>query len=454
MQLLDTLFYFVITLGILVFVHEMGHFLAAKLCGMRAEVFALGMGNRLFGYNKVNGFSFWKLDESIELGNHTDYRVAAFPIGGYVKISGMIDESFDTEFAGTTPQPWEFRAKPMWQRMLVISAGVLMNVILAVLIFWGINFSQGRVIRDTTEIGYVVENSPAEQAGLHAGDKIIAINGEPITHWDMILNKVYVEHGGTDLKFEIQRDGKQLDLFLPRTSIPEPTDASFGIMPAQTEVIISSVEHGKPADLGGLKPGDILLSMNGVPILFNQKVVELVKAHAGKPLPIEWKRGAESMSGNVTPTDDGRIGVGLESRYVGPITTVQYSILEALPQGLKDIATVTTLSVQQIWQMVTGKIAFTKNIGGPIKIAQMATQTAEHGIITYFGFVALLSISLAILNILPFPALDGGHLLFLTYEGIFRREIPLKIKLMIQRAGIALLLAFMTFVLINDIINF
>ncbi|MEK9138467.1 MAG: site-2 protease family protein, partial [Bacteroidota bacterium] len=144
MQLLDTLFYFVVTLGILVFVHELGHFLAAKLCGMRAEVFALGMGNRLFGYNKVNGFTFWKLDESVQLDDHTDYRVAAFPIGGYVKIAGMIDESFDTEFIGRSPGPWEFRAKPMWQRMIVISAGVLMNILLAVFIFWGINYTQGR----------------------------------------------------------------------------------------------------------------------------------------------------------------------------------------------------------------------------------------------------------------------------------------------------------------------
>lgn len=454
MQLVDTLFYFVVTLGILVFVHELGHFLVAKLCGMRAEVFALGMGNRLFGYNKVNGFTFWKLDESVQLGNHTDYRVAAFPIGGYVKIAGMIDESFDTEFIGKSPDPWEFRAKAMWQRMLVISAGVLMNIVLAILIFWGINYTQGRSIRDTTEVGYVIEDSPAAKSGLQAGDEILSINGEHIGHWDLILNKVYIENGGEDLRFTVLRNGENVELFLPRASIPEPTDVSFGIIPAKTEVVINTVEPGKPADNLGLKPNDVLLAMDGVPIMFNQKVIELVKASAGKPLKIEWKRGTELMSGTAVPTDDGRIGVALETRYNGPVTRLQYSLLEALPQGLKDIVSVTTLSVQQIWQMATGKIAFTKNIGGPIKIAQMATQTAERGIITYFGFVGLLSISLAILNILPFPALDGGHLLFLVYESVFRREIPVKIKLILQRAGVALLLVFMAFVLINDIINF
>lgn len=454
MQLLDTVFYFVVTLGILVFVHELGHFLAAKFCGMRAEVFALGMGNRLFGYNKVNGLTFWKLEESLELGNHTDYRVAAFPIGGYVKIAGMIDESFDTEFVEKSPDPWEFRSKPMWQRMLVISAGVIMNILLAVFIFWGINYTQGRSIRDTTEVGYVVENSPAAKSGLRADDKILTINGEHIGHWDIILNKVYIENSGRDLKFTVLRDGKELELFLPRASIPEPTDMSFGVIPAKTEVIINTVEHGMPADKLGLKPNDVLVALSGSPIKFNQRVIELVKAHAGKSLTIEWKHGTEMMSGIVVPTDDGRIGVGLETRYNGPVTTLNYSLFEAFPQGLRDIVNVTSLSFQQIWQMATGRIAFTKNIGGPIKIAQMATQTAERGLITYFGFVGLLSISLAILNILPFPALDGGHLLFLVYETIFRREIPVKIKLVIQRAGVALLLVFMAFVLINDIINF
>ncbi|HCV43935.1 MAG TPA: RIP metalloprotease RseP [Bacteroidetes bacterium] len=454
MQILDTLFYFVITLGILVFVHELGHFLAAKLCGMRADVFALGMGNRLFGYNRVNGFSLWKLDESVDLGNHTDYRVAAFPIGGYVKIAGMIDESFDTDFTGKSPEPWEFRAKPMWQRMTVISAGVIMNILLAILIFWGINYTQGRSIRNTTEIGYVLERSPAATAGLMVGDRILSINGESIGHWDLILDKAYIENSGQDLKITVLRDGKEAALFLPRSSIPEPTAISFGIIPAMTDVVINTVEHGMPADKLGLQPNDVLVTLSDRPIKFNQMVVDLVKAHARKELKIEWRRGTDIMSGMVHPTDDGRIGVGLEMRYNGPITRLDYSLFGALPQGLQDIVNVTKLSVQQIWQMITGKIAFTKNIGGPIKIAQIATQTAERGVVTYFGFVGLLSISLAILNILPFPALDGGHLLFLVYEAIFRREIPVKIKLVLQRAGVALLLVFMAFVLINDIINF
>jgi regulator of sigma E protease len=454
MQFLDTLFYFVLTLGVLVFVHEFGHFIAAKICGMRAEVFALGMGHRLFGYNRVTGFSFWKLPENVDLQGNTDYRVAAFPIGGYVKISGMIDESFDTGFIGTTPEPWEFRAKPIWQRMVVISAGVIMNILLAIVIFWGINYAQGKIIRETTEIGYVAEGSPAATGGLKAGDRILRINGEPVTHWDGIYTSIYLETSGSDVAIDVLREDREITLEIPRTAIPEPTEISFGIIPINTEVIINTVEPGKPADLLGLKPLDVLVSLNGTPIKYNQKVVDLVRASAGRPLEVEWRRGAELLKGTTVPTDDGRIGISLEARYTGPMTRVEYSILGAFPEGVRDIIKVTGLSVQQVWQMVSGKVEFSKNVGGPIKIAQMATQTAELGIVSYLGFMALLSISLAVLNILPFPALDGGHLVFLIYEGIFRREIPVKIKMGLQKAGIVLLLTFMAFVVYNDIVNF
>lgn len=454
MQLLDTLFYFIITLGILVFVHEFGHFIAAKLCGMRAEVFALGMGNRVFGYNRINGFTFWKLDESIQLGNHTDYRVAAFPVGGYVKISGMIDETFDTEFIENAPEPWEFRAKPMWQRMLVISAGVLMNILLATAIFWGINYSQGQEVRNTTEIGYVAIGSAAERAGLHVGDRILSVNGDQVLHWSMIFNLIYVDHTGQDLLFRVLRDGREIDLALPRTADLESGDATFGIASAFNEVVINTVQKSMPAATLGLQPGDILLSINNTPIAFNQKVVDLVKSNAGKSIAITWRRGSETLTGNVVPTGDGLIGIGLESRYTGPATRVDFTLTEAFSRGLGDMVNITAVSIRQIWYMMTGKISFTKNVGGPIKIAQVATQSAERGIATFAGVIGLLSISLAILNILPFPALDGGHLFFLTYEAIFRREIPMKIKLVVQRAGVALLLAFMAFVLINDIMNF
>lgn len=435
---MEYIFYFILTLGVLVLVHELGHFLAAKLFKMRVDRFSIGFPPRAFGK---------------QIGE-TDYCVSWIPIGGYVKIAGMIDESFDTDFLSKPPEPWEFRSKPVWQRMIVIAAGVIMNLLLAVLIFWAINFIQGSVVWETTTAGYVIEQSAAAKAGLRAGDRVLEINGKTVQNWDQLQDDLYIETMGNDVTITVQRGSEQRQFFVPRSTIPEPNEASFGILPDQIQIVVGTVEPGKPADLMGLKPQDVLLSMNGTPIRYTERVREIVQANAGKPLTIEWKRGNEEMSGTTTPTADGKIGISFSPQYRGPVTRVKYTLLEALPRGLMQIGRVSTLFVQQIWQIITGKTAFSQSVGGPIKIAQMATQSAEMGVLTYLGFMALLSISLAVLNIIPFPALDGGHLIFLVYEGIFRREIPVKVKMGLQRAGFVLLLAFMAFVVYNDIVHF
>jgi regulator of sigma E protease len=275
-----------------------------------------------------------------------------------------------------------------------------------------------------------------------------------VQNWDQLLSDLYIETMGNDVSITVQRGGAQQQVFVPRNTIPEPNDAPFGIVPDQTQIVVNTVEPGKPADQVGLKPRDVLISLNGTPIRFTEKVREIVQAYAGKPLTIEWKRGDEQMSGTTTPTADGKIGISFGAQYTGPVTRINYTLLEALPRGFTDIVSVSGLFVKQIWQIVTGKTAFSQSVGGPIKIAQMATQSAEMGALTYLGFMALLSISLAVLNIIPFPALDGGHLIFLVYEGIFRREIPVKVKMGLQRAGFVLLLAFMAFVVYNDIVHF
>ncbi|MBN1637856.1 MAG: site-2 protease family protein, partial [Ignavibacteriales bacterium] len=166
--------YFIIVVGILVFVHEFGHFAAAKICKMRVDVFALGFGKRLFGWNKLKGFSFGSLPKDIDLEGNTDYRVSLLPLGGYVKIAGMIDESFDKDFLNKQPQPYEFRSKPTYQKIFVISAGVIMNFLLAFIILWNINFFHGEQIAVTTTIGLIHENSPAHKLGFQTNDKIIS----------------------------------------------------------------------------------------------------------------------------------------------------------------------------------------------------------------------------------------------------------------------------------------
>jgi regulator of sigma E protease len=438
MGFLDSVFYFVVTLGVLIFVHELGHFLAAKFCGMRVDRFSIGFPPRAFG--KVIG--------------ETDYCVSWIPIGGYVKIAGMVDETMDIDFLEKPPEPWEFRAHPLWQRMIVISAGVIMNLVLALGIFWAVLYSTGKDLWKTTTIGYVVEGSPAAEAGLREGDEIVSVNTKQVTTWRSLLDETYLQSMNRDVVLSVLRNGQPVQVHMARNSIAGPGQSGLGVVPAHTDIVVSTVTPGKPADKLGLKPLDVLIAINGIPLRYDQRVRELVKQSAGKEITVDWRRGNEHLHGTTVPTDDGLIGISYGAQYTGPVIHTQYSILEALPAGSIYMVNVTGVFLQQMWLIITGKTALTQSVGGPIKIAQMAAQSSEMGFLTYLHFMALLSINLAFLNIFPFPALDGGHLMFLVYEGIFRREVPVKVKIGLQKFGIAVLLAFMAFVVLNDIIHF
>lgn len=438
MQILETALYFVIVLGVLVFVHELGHFLAAKLFGMRVERFSIGFPPRAFGK---------------QIGE-TDYCVSWIPIGGYVKIAGMIDESFDTDYLQSPPQPWEFRAKPLWQKIVVLGAGVFMNILLAIAIFWGINVVQGKTVRDTTRIGYVHEGSAGAKAGIQIGDSILAVNGAAVATWEDLLGDVFIGSMSADVTLSVLRNGQPLSLVIPKGSLPETDPGALGISPAKPGIRVSSVESGNPADSVGIRPGDVIVRLAGEAVSSDSTMIRIVRAHARLPLAIEWKRGDTLMAATVIPTVQGRIGIGFDPLFGLSVRRVQFSFFEAFPQAVKDVVSYTALTVEQIWNVVTRKTEFSQSVGGPIRIAQLATQTAELGILPFLWFMAVLSISLAFLNILPFPALDGGHILILLIEGVMGRELPVKVKLGIQRAGFFLLIAFMVFVLYNDIMKF
>jgi regulator of sigma E protease len=419
---------------------------------MRAEVFAIGFGNRLFGWNKINKFTFGSLKNDFDLQGHTDYRVALVPIGGYVKIAGMIDESLDTEFLNQQPQLWEFRSRPIWQRSLVISAGVLMNILLAIVIFWGIIYHQGKTIRPVTEIGYVTPNSSAAKSGLHVGDEILSINDHPIQQWDEIESSIYTESVTNDLIFHLKRLGATITVTIHRTDIPDLTEERFGINPIGEVPLIVDVDKEKPAGKIGLQPGDTIIAVNGVPVSAGV-LPELIRSNKGKEILLGWVRGEQKMTAKVTPNSEGRIGIQIASVYQGPFKRQQYGFFEALPAGVQELQFTSVLFLSNMYQLIVGKASL-KSMGGPVKIAQMAKRSADNGFVEFFGFIGLLSISLALFNILPFPALDGGHLVFLAYEAVFRREVPSKVKIVIQQAGFILLLVFMAFVLYNDVINF
>jgi regulator of sigma E protease len=437
MDLISTIFYTAIMIGVLVFIHEFGHFIAAKLTGMRVDRFSIGFPPRAFGK---------------KIGD-TDYCVSWIPVGGYVKIAGMIDESMDTEFLNAEPQPWEFRSKPMWARMLVISAGVIMNLLLALVIFWGIHVTRGTYIAETTEIGYVFPESGFAEAGLIEGDRILSVNGKQVKRWAEAQNEIYIENLGEDIVLEIERNGRQEHISVPAKLIPAPSDTNLGMMVAHTSTVIETVDPQMPAYNMGLRANDTLLTVNDTTV--NQmKAIAIIRGNAGKDIKASWKRGSDTLSGTATVTDEGRIGIRIGSVYTGPSSFVRYSVLEAFGEAVADIRQSVHLVYLTFSKIFTGKASVKESLGGPIAIAQLTTQTAEIGILAFLWFMAQLSISLALLNILPIPALDGGHLIILIYEKLFRREVPQKVKIALQQVGFILLLAFMAFIIYNDISRF
>jgi len=282
---------------------------------------------------------------------------------------------------------------------------------------------------------------------------VLAVDGETVTHWEEIETKLYTKGMSSDVRVAVQRTGGSTTLIVPQSLVSSLSDERFGILPIGLVPVVSLVDAGKPAATIGLLPGDTIISVNGTRVS-SSSLSEVVRANAGKEIQLQWKREDTLKAAAVTPTDEGRIGITLGSVYQGPIERDEYGFFEALPISVREVANTSALIAENIYQIFAGKVSLSKSVGGPIRIAQMANRSAESGVMTFLGFVAMLSISLALLNILPFPALDGGHIVVVAIEGIIRRELPVKIKLGIQKAGFFLLLAFMVFVIYNDILHF
>ena len=450
---MEYVIYFAITIGILVFIHEFGHFAAAKLCKMRADVFAIGFGKRLFGWNKKNGFSFGELPKDFDGEGHTDYRLSLLPLGGYVKIAGMVDESFDTKFTNEPPKPYEFRSKPMWQKIIVITAGVFMNLLLTYFIFWGSNYFKGKPVTDTTSIGYVKENSSVDSLGFKEGDKILAINNAQVNNWDEVLSDIYVNNIGEDVTFKIKRGNQTKNIFVPRTKIPDfQTGREFLLQSGVHPVVVEPMKD-KPAMIAGMKSGDIFLSVDGIKTLSAEQLTNIISANPEKEITVKLLRDKDTLSLAVIPGSDGKIGISVGEIYTGKIDYKTFGFFASFSKSFDDIANITAVTFRVAGKVFKGDVEFGKAFGGPVKIAQLAAKSADVGFESFLYFLAVLSLSLALINIMPFPVLDGGHLVMILIEGIFKREIPVKIKIAIQNTGFILLLLLMAFIIYNDILS-
>lgn len=453
MEILQSTLAFVVVIGVLVFVHELGHFLAALWTGMRADVFALGMGPRVIGWNRLSGFSFGKLPENLELGEHTDYRLCALPIGGYVKILGMVDESMDTDFAGQPPQPYEFRSKKNWQKALVLSAGVIMNFLLAITVFTTFFLVDGELTWNTTRVAYVEPTSVMASVGVQSGDRVVAIDTAVVATWQDVERNLTLSSATGQRFMIVERNGERMTLpFAAGDVMRAITEKKgLGLSPSDVRVIIGNVITLGPAGSAGVLMGDVVLAVDSTPVRALPQFQSYIKAHAGTTIRLHVDRDGKPRPLDVAVNPDGKIMVELRGEYVGPEQRLTYGPIDAITRGVEQTGTTIAMIGTSVAHIVNGSVGVRESFGGPIRIAEMAGQSSERGARDFIAFMALISISLGVMNLLPLPGLDGGHLVFVGIESIIRREIPTNVKMRFQQVGIALLLLLMVFVFYLDL---
>jgi regulator of sigma E protease len=427
----------VIVLGVLIFIHELGHFFAAKVFGVRVERFSIGFPPRLFGK---------KIGE-------TDYCVSAIPLGGYVKLSGMIDESLDTNTL--TGAPHEFMSKPLYQKVIIITAGVLMNFLLAVVIFGGIAWIRGETILPTTTLAYVKEGSIADNMGFHQYDKILQVNGEPVQNWKDIEHS-FLENFGKDTRYLVERGGEKIPIDVDWGNLKLKDTQQLGISP-RIPAEVGELVPGYPAYDAGLKEGDRIIAINDSAISSWEEMTRMIRARPDIPIVLTVLRNSETLKINITPKIDadrdaegneivvGKIGIG------GPVTYIKYSFFPAMLKGFKDSIFWAKMNVTGFVRVITGKDSARDTLAGPFEIVKLAGDTARQSFLGLIPIIAILSVVLAMINILPIPALDGGHLIIILVEGIRNKPLSVKTKTVIQQIGMVFLLFLMIFIFYNDI---
>lgn len=424
----------IFVLGPLVFVHELGHFLAAKRVGIKVERFSLGFPPKMIGK---------KIGE-------TEYCIGWLLLGGYVKMAGENPDSDEVK-----GEPWEFHSKPLWARAFVIAAGPAMNLVLAFIVLWGLLFSAGLPSIPTTTIGKVESHSPFARAGLTVGDRITAINQAPVKAWEDMVERFSSEKI-TQFQVRFVRAGAESSAVVDFHSARSLQERFAGLM-YFIDTTINVVQPGSPAAAAGLKMGDKITSIDGQPITQWTEMVDLIRSKPGQVITLTWMRDGQPHRAQVTTDvareintkgdmeDIGRIGISKDYYRSKPVGFFDASRMAAI-----QTVGVTGKMISFVKQLVSGHVSV-KLIGGPIFIAQVAGDTARRGAESLFNLIAFLSINLAILNTLPIPALDGGQLLILGVERLIQRPLTLRQRMVWQQIGMAILALIMAFVIVNDV---
>lgn len=421
---------FILSFTLLVLVHEFGHYFFGRLFGVRVEQFRIFFGRALVKWH-------W---------GETEFGIGWIPFGGYAKLAGMVDESMDTEQLKSEPQPWEFRTKPAWQRLLIMLGGVMMNAILAFAIYVGISLQWGDTYISNKDMQYgYVFNDYGHNLGFCNGDKIVSIGGKEIDDFAKIVTTLAIESDKTTI---VERQGQEVAIEIPVQSVMEFVEQTDFITPRVPFKIAGLVE-GFGAAEAGLQVGDVLVSFNGTPTTWFDEYTPLLEANAGQRVVLGYERGGESGQVEVAVSPDGKIGVGVASAEYIPVRTRNYNLWQAIPRGFERVGEEMSDYWKQLKMIVQPKTEMYKALGGPISIGQIFP--TEWNWEYFWRVTALLSVILAIMNVLPIPALDGGHVLFLLIEVITGRKPSDKVLMVAQMIGMALLFALMFYATWNDI---
>lgn len=435
-------------LSILVGLHEWGHYIAARMFGIRVEKFYIFF-DFLFPLPNVMNFALWKKKKG-----DTEFGLGWFPLGGYVKIAGMMDESMDKEALAKPAQPWEFRSKPAWQRLIVMMGGIIVNLILGILIFIALTFINGDTYlpAEAAKDGIVV-NEIGRKIGLQTGDKIVNINGKPYEKFiDIISPDVLLS---SNAYYTVERAGKQLKIDLPNDLLEHLADFKknetfISLTPRIRNFEVGQLEKNSFAEKAGLQKGDKIIAVNGQKIVFFDELKTKLSENKLKSVELTVLRAEKQLKLTCQVTDEGRIGFAPAFPELAKAYKKQdFTLGQAIWVGTGRAFSVIFDNIRAFGKIFRGEVSFSKSVGGPVKIAEMYGSRWDWT--KFWTLTGMLSMVLAFMNFLPIPALDGGHVIFLLYEMIAQKPAPEKVLEVAQQVGMVILLALMGFVLFADI---
>jgi len=430
-----------LSLSFLVAVHEFGHLIAAKYFGMRVEQFSIGFPPKIWSFKK----------------GETEYAISAIPLGGYVKISGMIDESLDAEAMKQPAQPWEFRSKAAWQRLIVMLGGIFVNLVVGIVIFIGITYAFG----DTYILKDAVNNNGGfhvlpvgESIGLQTGDKIVKVNGKDYEYLeDLIHPRTLLT---SNASYTVERDGQLIDIRIPENFIQKfnRKESAGNFLFYRVPPVINSTVKNSVADKMGIQKDDRILEMNGIPIRYNDQISKWLKENKPDTLSLKVQRGNEVLTFKEYFKGETTLGVYADATpdfYEKAERRITYGFAESVPLGVERAFSTLAVQVKAFGKIISGALSPKESLSGPIGIMQAFG--VEWDWERFWSLTGVLSLVLAFMNLLPIPALDGGHVMFLTYEIVSRRKPSDKFLETAQKVGMVFLLGLMVFIFANDIIK-